>query len=58
MSQRGKNTGGYHEKRLWGVGLSILLAAGLAGCQTEGKKETQSAPAGVASETAGAGICR
>ena len=42
------------KKRLLGVGLSILLAAGLAGCQTEGKKETQSAPAETASETAGA----
>lgn len=42
------------KKRLLGVGLSILLAAGLAGCQTERKKETQSAPAETASETAGA----
>ena len=31
------------KKRLLGVGLSILLAAGLAGCQTEGKRDTVSA---------------
>ena len=51
---RGKIQEDIMKKRLLGVGLSILLAAGLAGCQTEGKKETQSAPAETASETAGA----
>ena len=43
------------KKRLLGVGLRyFIIGVGLAGCQTEGKKETQSAPAETASETAGA----